>query len=195
MRSSGSSTDRVLNETLLTSPGKKGKLEFLRREVVSGEKAEQTVFESSNDDVGLHPLEWNPNNRQAFVGLNMNMDVYAKVIKSLGRDAIVGKERFFEMPYYWTFVCEKPDVLIESLESMKAAGLVYAFLREAQLVHVKSVSARAKGMTESRNVEGAQTDDPSAVLFPEVGYLFMYGILVSAVGAALEIIVYRVVIY
>ena len=78
-------------------------------------------------------------------------------------------------------------MLIESLESMKAAGLVYAFLKEAQLVHVKYADARAKRLMGPHGGGGGRRDDPSAMLFPEVGYLFLYGILVSVVGAVLEL--------
>ena len=123
-------------------------------------------------------------------GVSMNTEDYTRIVKSMGRDAIVGKDRFFEMTFYWVFICEKSDTLIASLESMKAAELVYPFLNKAHFSHAKYVSAAAKRINkESRCREEASLNDPAANLFLEVGFLYLYGILMSAFGALFEFIV------
>ena len=98
-------------------------IKHLRQELILLEKAKEAPFRDSDPNLGFYLLELNQKNRKAFVGENPVTDMYTNIIRSIGKDAIVGRERFFPQPNYWHFDCEKPIVLIRSLEFMKAAGI------------------------------------------------------------------------
>ena len=76
-------------------------------------------------------LEANQNNRRVILASRSYLRIYKRLIKSLGRNVIVGKENFFTVAAYWKFFVEKQWLLLETLEWVKAAGLVYFFLHEA----------------------------------------------------------------
>ena len=63
------------------------------------------------------------------------------MLKSLGRNAIVGRESFFNKKRFWWFICEKPEALVDSLEWMTAGVLAYDFVQQADNVYAAEVTA------------------------------------------------------
>ena len=64
--------------------------------------------------------------------LGADADALEKVIKNIGRNAVVGKERFVWFPIFWKVQCEKANTLTETLELIRAFGFVYHFLDESK---------------------------------------------------------------
>ena len=131
-------------------------------------------------------LELNEKNRKAFVGSSGVSATLKSVLRGVGWNAIVGKERFVWKPYFWEFRGEKTTVLAETLEAMKAGGLVYTFLAKAHAAHIKAATARAKKAMDSAEGADEQIDDLLDSLFPEALFLFLYGLTLSVIGAAFE---------
>ena len=86
-------------------------------------------------------LEFRHSNRKTFAGGNKERGLYANVLKSLGRNAIVGRESFFNKKRFWWFICEKPEALVDSLEWMTAGVLAYDFVQQADNVYAAEVTA------------------------------------------------------
>ena len=120
------------------SSDKLNSLDFLRNEITLGEALE--AYDTKDvGNLGSILLEANQNNRKVIVSPTSWLGTYKKIIKSLGRNVIVGKENFFAIAYYWRFFVEKQWMLLETLEWMKAAGLVDPFLKETEKVAEKWV--------------------------------------------------------
>ena len=77
------------------------------------------------------------------MGPSQDTVLLEKVVKHVGRNAVVGKERFSPTPFFWMIQCEKGDSLMETLELLKAFGLVYVFLDEAYFAYMKMVIGQA----------------------------------------------------
>ena len=151
--------------------------------VILGEKAKPAGFKDVDTDVALSLLELNRKNRKAYVGNISLVSMFEAILKAIGRNAIVGKERFSWAPNYWVIDCAKAGTLAHTLEKMKSAGLVYSFLTESYAVHVKYVTAKAKKAFASAVGMEKQAGDS---LCSESFYLFGYGITLSVIAAALE---------
>ena len=85
--------------------------------------------------------EMNLRQEKALIESSENIHMLSNVLRILGHSAVMGKERFFELPNFWVFQAQKDFMLIKSLERMKAAGLVYYLLKQAEMAQLK-VSVR-----------------------------------------------------
>ena len=155
------------------------------------EKVREAIFVDLDPDLVLHLLDLNAKNRMAFVGDNHLLAVYEHVLKAIGRNAIVGNERFFWSPYFWEFHCEKAAILAKTLEVMKAGGMIYNYMAKAESMDFTIVSTHAKKNMVSEGTEKL-VDDLFDNLCPEAFCLFLYGMTLSVTGAALEYVVVTV---
>ena len=161
----------------------------MEQEVTLGEKVRDAGFTDKipDPDLAFHLLELNQANRKVFVGDSLMLPPLENAIKALGYNAIVGRERFFELPLWRNFECEKAAASIETLELMKAAGLVYPFLNQLHLVFTQAVVSHAKQtMVESSNEGEESLRFMSAQsLFLEVAFLFTCGFFLSILASSL----------
>ena len=74
---------------------------------------------------------------------------------------------------------------MQSLESIKAIGLVYRFLGEADLAYGRLVTSQAEQFMKSNDGGGEKLslDSLSAELFLKVASVYLCGIFLSLVGA------------
>ena len=170
-----------------SSSGTNGKqqLRFLQKEKILGEKIKEAGFNKSDPNLGFHLLKLNRKGRKVFVGMGSQTALYASVIKAFGLSAVLGKEQFFNLPYFWRFQTEKSSALTKTLEWMKATGLVHHFLSKAELVYVNGVTRRAvlaSTNAESKHMENTTPDGVAT----EAIFLFVYGVLLSALGLTVQ---------
>ena len=112
-------------------------LENLRQELILTEQVRDVVSPVDDPDPAHRIAELNPTNRMAYVDASIITGILEKVIKSVGMDAVLGMERFFVMPYWWVFRCEKADGLRASLKWMKAGGFVMKFEQESNRINAE----------------------------------------------------------
>ena len=174
----------VLQEIELS--GLRGK-ESLKQEVILGQKVRQASFDVDSPDLVFHLLEFNQKNRKAFVGQSLGMPPLVSVIKAAGHNAVLGRERFFEAPYWWNFECEKPGILIETLELMKGAGLVNAFLKQGEVAVADFMATRAEEIWLDSSDERDEGFSRMSwqPLFLEVAFVFICGTFLGLLGAAM----------
>ena len=146
-------------------------LDFLRNEIKLGEAVEDMR------KMGSTLLESNQNTRKVILTETSHLQIFKKHIKALGRNVIVGKDRFFTAAGYWRLYLEKQWLLLETLERMKAAGLIYFFLNELNKVTEKrngdklvdDISSKVSP-NEDDNRVGFSDDSVSAEAFPLLIY-------------------------
>ena len=177
----------TLNDKAARATMTSAQLELLRQEMILGERMKAVSFTNSDPDLGFELLEFSQRNRKVFVGDNREMGRYAEVLKTLGRNAIVGRKRFFRKQHYWQFLCEKPRMLMQSLELMKATGLVYDFAQKADKSFAAIVVAGVLINMGLENSTEAWKGVISNSIAGEIIFLFIVGILLSFfVGSTIE---------
>ena len=123
---------------------------------------------------------------------------YGKVPQLTGWNLLVGKERFFNIPFWWDFGrVERGSLLAVSLERLKEAGLIPYFVdlydsksREhtAAVAHKDFVAAGEFDWVRD-SFDGRPRVSLTGGLVSESLVLFMYGILIAMTGFILEITV------
>ena len=177
--------EQILNTASVGRSATGTSVKVLRQEVILGEQVRLIKHPVDDPDPISRILELSEKNRTVYVDTSANVDLLVKAIKCMGLDAVVGRERFMYEPYWWRFNSEKPIMLRESLELMKAGGLVYKFLRERDEILGQNTISKMKKRTAARKgSEPKPGDDESLQLFLEAAFLFVYGMCLSFVGAA-----------
>ena len=95
----GSLTSKVQEESAAAGLN----LSFLRQEVALGEKVRAGSFEEGDPEMIFDMLELIGKNRKTFVGSSGVSATLKSVLRGVGWNAIVGKERFVRKPYFWEF--------------------------------------------------------------------------------------------
>ena len=132
--------------------------------------------------------------KTALVESSHKVDLYASVTTATDRNAIVGKEQFFHVPFWWNFAhVERASLLVRTVENLKGAGILDYFL------HLSDLKFRKIFAHTTREMDTNSTDRPTTfsttgsenssapcwdALASECFVLFMYGVL-TAIGALL----------
>ena len=79
----------------------------------------------------------------------------SNVLQAMGRNAVKGRERFFDLPQYWIFHAQKAFILVKSLERIKATGLVYYLMEQIGETRMKTaVKVAMEQVEEMENSDG-----------------------------------------
>ena len=179
----GTYVENLLNATATQIFDFGKRLKVLRHEVTLGKEVRQASFKLADPDLALQLLELTQKNRKVYVGVDYYTSLMENLIKYMGHNAILGRECLKPLPFFWLFYCEKANALRETLELMRASGLVYHFFEKIELARLKLVTSQAENVYKSSGAEERHAaDDLSAGLFPEVAY--HCGILFSLLGVA-----------
>ena len=100
--------------------------EFLRKEKLIGDRVQRWC--SHEDRFAFCLKEISRDTKKVLIADQDSRLIFEKITLELGRNVIVGEERFFDYPYFWTFQAEKSHMLIESMDRIKSTGLMYHFL-------------------------------------------------------------------
>ena len=183
-------TGSIANLSLFLENGSESFKKQRKMEILLGEKVR---------DIGSQPFKasflvrLNRKNRRVLVGPIERMLVYADFIKSLGLNAVVGKDVFWEKYFYWMFMVDKGILLRETLEAMKASGLVYEFSHRAHYRYMRSAKRFPSGHDDSAFEEAKdgrkKARDSKDAISMEAIFLFMYGVVLSLAIEMLELLI------
>ena len=146
--------------------------------------------ELNHSDVSSAMNEFSRDSKKALVVLKSEVERYGPLLLHSGWSVVVGKEAFFNSPRWWGFESvESGSLLADSLETLRLTGLLSYFLRlrDSKLgLIIAEVSDPRGGPDEPLGIgwRVALTDG----LTSECMVLFLYGVLVAAVGFFSEIV-------
>ena len=172
------------------------KWDFYRKEQMLVDKIQQLDALESDQQLLLLLLGVNRETKKVLVVDDDKKPFLESVLLSVDQNVLLGKERLFQVPRFWTFRAEKTHMLLESLERMKASGLVYYFLR-LSTIHEMLVRALTQSVQSLRREVGTAGDIEgeasvaaglSDSIIMEGILLLCYGFACSALGFTLELI-------
>ena len=129
------------------------------------------------------------------VARNTLLQDLLEVPTKIGRDAVVGKELFFDLPFWWSFEhAERGSYLAQSVEILKQVGLISYFLDLHDSKSRKEFTTEAyMEMTAAEDAFGARNRDFSVPLMDslvsETFALFLYGFSISVFGFVSEMVI------
>ena len=173
-------------EELTSSSNRKGeKWDFLRKEKIIGERVQRWRYQE--DRFALYLTEINQDTKRVLIADQDSRLIFERITLELGRNVILGEERFFENPYLWTFYAEKSHMLLESMERMKSTGLVHHFLvRSIDKIVDILVQFITSPLRTNEDNEVATTSGLSDSINMEALTLFHYGVVCSVVAFIIE---------
>ena len=141
-----------------------------------------------------HILTFSEGQRKVFVLDNLELEYQKSIPAESGWSLMIGNERFFNAPRWWSFShVERGSLLAQSVESMKAVGLMPYFLRlfdskvrqyYAAEAHRDFVAAGEFDELLEHKSEVSLDDG----LVSESFVLFLYGISIAVAAFACEVI-------
>ena len=122
--------------------------------------------------------------KKALVDFNDELGSYKLVSKILHLDLLVGTEKFFDAPFWWTFTwMERGPLWAKSVESLKEAGIIDYFLQLSRSKYndlIPRGSASANSSVHSRL--GLEQDEGlflTDVVAQEIFVVLLYGVGVA----------------
>ena len=147
------------------------------------------------------------NQKQGKVLMEQKLAIlmYSRMLQVVGRNAVRGKEKFFELPGFWVFKAQRSFMLVKSLERLKVSGVVQYLNQEAEKTLMKYCEKVAREYVDKLEVrKNAGEQDLggfhvglSDSLLKEAFVVLLYGIVLCTAAIALEMLVssVHVVIY
>ena len=103
--------------------------------------------------------------KHALLVSSVSENMYETAIRLMGWDAVVGQERFFSLPHWWSFAeVERGSLVASSVELLKQFGFVAYFLQLSKSKAQEEVQAdpQKEFMKFKRNSEISKNDVSSA---------------------------------
>ena len=168
---------------------------FIPREKAIAERVRPITDFNRSTLLGISQKE-----KRVIVDSNLNVPGISDMLQVLGRNVVRSKEKFFEMPQFWSFRNQKSFMLVHSLEWMKEAGLVEYLLEQIHVDKRKGFINYANDLvqqeSEKREAREDRSDETAAGLSDslvlESFVLLLYGTVCSLIAVLFELAVRHV---
>ena len=163
----------------------------IREKQVSERVSKMENYWVAGSDPGVYLEYYSREAKRALIDSSANININKLIYEVTDWDVIVGKEKFFNVPIWWSFLqIERASLLASSVEMLKESGFLQYFLQLSdaklrELVIARSINkdftpANAPAKIQRTAYEGSSASLDDA-LVSECFVLFMYGMLVAVV--------------